>query len=195
MLGNDEANDAVSAPSMNWIERVAPLLEECELNDEYHAAKEATDAKEVLDALTLLTMRTMLGNRKDAEDETTEMDMYERYFGRRDRLFTSRPPHERRDHCVNPDSTILSELTKTEKEFQADGSVITKTVLRRRFSDGREENAETIETAPAMSATCDPQHSALWPPRQGVPRPLQSSNEASGNDQLPPKRSGWFWSS
>ncbi|KAL9614511.1 MAG: hypothetical protein Q9167_001039 [Letrouitia subvulpina] len=43
--------------------------------------------------------------------------------------------------------SVLSQLTRTERTTSPDGTVITKVVLKKRFSDGTEENEETVSTS------------------------------------------------
>ena len=80
------------------------------------------------------------------------------------------------EHLPSTDSAVskphvISTSTTTERVTRADGSVHTKTVKTKRFSDGREESNESVET------TSPPQASAGQDP---------SSNNESSNG-------GWFW--
>ncbi|KAI4158466.1 MAG: hypothetical protein LQ342_007422 [Letrouitia transgressa] len=43
--------------------------------------------------------------------------------------------------------SILSQLTRTERTTSPDGTVVTKFVLKKKFSDGTEENKETVSTS------------------------------------------------
>ncbi|KAI4210595.1 MAG: hypothetical protein LQ351_006573 [Letrouitia transgressa] len=43
--------------------------------------------------------------------------------------------------------SILSQLTRTERTTSPDGTVVTKVVLKKKFSDGTEENKETVSTS------------------------------------------------
>nr|OQO27677.1 hypothetical protein B0A51_03640 [Rachicladosporium sp. CCFEE 5018] len=69
---------------------------------------------------------------------------------------------------------VLSALTTTHTTRSADGTVVTKVVLQRRFADGSEESHENVHT---------------YQDEQPVSR--QQTREESKAEQ---KRKGWFWS-
>ena len=80
--------------------------------------------------------------------------------------------------------SILSTLTTTETTTLPDGSVQTKTVLKRRFSDGREESSESQRTDHAP------------PSLQGLGRFTQARQDhgrAKEEERKIQPRKGWFW--
>lgn len=117
------------------------------------------------------------------ENEVTEQDLYERFLGAQ---YPSPLPSSAPE---NDSQSLISTLTTTERNKLPDGSIHTKVVLKKRFSDGREESTETLHTA------FDSQ-----PP---LPKSITSSNtamkeatpQAGSNPEVKePKRKGWFWS-
>lgn len=86
---------------------------------------------------------------------------------------------------VEPPS-ILSTLTTTETVTLPDGSVRTTTVLKKRFSDGREESSESRRTChPGPQPSF---HSSPFP--QTLPDHLKERKEQPNGKP----RKGWFWS-
>ena len=94
-------------------------------------------------------------------DEVTELDMYNRIFGSQQssvnrvaraagrsfaHLQSDCSPAEANDKKPS----VLSTLTTTERTTLQDGSVHTKVVLKKRFSDGREESTETVHNQNAV---------------------------------------------
>ena len=81
---------------------------------------------------------------------------------------------------------ILSTLTTTERTTLRDGSLHTKVVLKKRFSDGCEESTETVHHQHAVHQTQD--------------RALESfkdeddRNPGQNKDTKVNRSSGWFWS-
>jgi hypothetical protein len=70
--------------------------------------------------------------------------MYEQHFGDLPGVGVERPASStssrlRAQALVLATPSILSTLTTTERHMAADGMVTTKTVLKKRFADGREE--------------------------------------------------------
>ncbi|KAI9676408.1 MAG: hypothetical protein M1817_000565 [Caeruleum heppii] len=128
------------------------------------------------------------------EDTTTELDMYEDYLHRH---CPPAPSMSYRSPPVcNPQANdeasrrgIVSMLTTTERTTTPEGVTTTKTVLRKRFADGREESSETVHTAQvetcssATSGGSDAQHVKSSPGLQ------DTMASPSGT-----KKSGWFWS-
>lgn len=117
------------------------------------------------------------------ENEVTELDLYERFLGAQYPSPLSEPAPE------NDSQGLISTLTTTERNKLPDGSIHTKVVLKKRFSDGREESTETLHT------TYDSQ--------QSVPKDTMSVSTATNraipqNESNPEvkesKRKGWFWS-
>jgi hypothetical protein len=89
---------------------------------------------------------------QDDAAPSTELDLYER-------LAPPSPP--------NSSSSVLSSLTTTERTTAPDGTVTTRTVLRKRFADGREESSESVHT---------------------------EHREADAAGEGGRKKGGWFWS-
>lgn len=124
----------------------------------------------------------------DPDGRMTEEDVYDRFLGDITRTLpgATSDQTESRD-LVKPD--VLSSLTTTERHVDADGTVTTKTVLKRRFADGREEIEEKTETS----------HDPNWNPRRRVdndamkPAPKSAVLEELKKEQNEAKK-GWFWS-
>lgn len=128
----------------------------------------------------------------DPDGRMTEEDVYDRFLGDITRTLPEATSSqvESRD-LAKPD--VLSSLTTTQRHVAADGTITTKTVLRRRFADGREETEEKTETSR------DPN----WNPRKQVeeqqtmtPKPVPKSaviEELKRKEQSQGKK-GWFWS-
>ncbi|KAI8933150.1 hypothetical protein NX059_009791 [Plenodomus lindquistii] len=120
----------------------------------------------------------------------TEMDAYEHLIAGFDRTTStaSQSPLGRRDGATNSPS-ILSTLTTTERTVTPDGIVTTKTVLKKRFADGREESSETVETSRGQDSK----------PRLQQPWQTLSQSQASTSEEESKSknsaRNGWFWSS
>jgi hypothetical protein len=128
---------------------------------------------------------------RESDDEPeTEQDMYERHFSNvaREPLQVAAPsrPTPQELEVQNQRPNILSTLTQTERHVAPDGSVTTKTVLKKKFADGREENSETIETTPATrSAWREERSEQVAGPEIALRKPTLDEE---------PKRQGWFWS-
>jgi len=124
---------------------------------------------------------------EEEEEEFTELDVYDRFLDREQpaaskataRSFT----HLQHDSspmemdCRKP--TILSTLTTTERTTLQDGTVHTKTVLKKRFADGCEVETETVHTQNA--------------PSQGQAQQVSRNKDEDGKRQENTSK-GWFWS-
>jgi hypothetical protein len=118
-------------------------------------------------------------NQKQSESDmpSTELDAYERLLDS-----ASAPGHTENE--LRP--SVLSMLTTTERTILPDGTVQTKTVLRKRFSDGREERSESFHTQNRDgSETTAPQYD--WPSDPAQQEPTNAKGARN-------KKSGWFWS-
>lgn len=82
--------------------------------------------------------------------------------------------------------SILSTLTTTEQTTLQDGSVHTKVVLKKRFSNGREESTETVHHQNAARQTQDAASKSI------KDEDARKSDKDKGNNEN--KSSGWFWS-
>ena len=107
----------------------------------------------------------------------TELDFYERLDSTLppSQATTSSPSLSPSSSLPPPTSasSVLSSLTTTERTTAPDGTVTTRTVLRKRFADGREESSESVHT----------QH------REAGAAGAQAEAEVAGQ-----KKGGWFWS-
>ncbi|KAF2269459.1 hypothetical protein CC78DRAFT_529239 [Lojkania enalia] len=112
----------------------------------------------------------------------TELDAYERLLG---------PASGSPDLTNEARPSILSTLTTTERTVATDGTVTTKVVLKKRFTDGREESSETVHTSRGQSV--DEQAQDPWKAVQDAqfPSPKQQDQANKKNAE---KKSGWFWS-
>ena len=82
-------------------------------------------------------------------------------------------------------SSILSTLTTTEQRTLPDGTVTTKVVLKKRFSDGAEEVTERVHTQNAPS----PSPSSLVESQEN-----SASGKVKDGTTKQKKDGGWFWS-
>ena len=124
-------------------------------------------------------------------DSETELDLYNRCLDNHDSIRSEAreaslltPLHrDTRSERINGKSelSILSILTTTEKTTLRDGTTHTKVMLKKRFSDGREECSETVHTQNAP-----PDDSRLSISN------ITKKDEMDGNKLK--KRKGWFWS-
>lgn len=115
-------------------------------------------------------------NRSSTAAET-ELDAYEHLLSASNNVNSIKE--------ANP--SILSTLTTTERTVGPDGSVTTKTVLRKRFADGREESSESIQTQHGQDTT---KSYYSWPGGES----RSSAEHDQQNESNRPKKSGWFWS-
>lgn len=133
----------------------------------------------------------------DSDAEITELDMYDRFFGSQQpssngttRAAAQSFAHLQEDSSPsNTDSKhpgILSTLTTTERTTLQDGSVHTKIVLKKRFSDGREESTETVHHQNAVRRTQDAVSKSI---KDEDARTIGKEKETKEK-----KSSGWFWS-
>lgn len=133
----------------------------------------------------------------DGDAETTELDMYDRFFGSRQQSPNASASAAARSFAhlrldSSPSDTdsnnpsILSSLTTTERTTLEDGSVHTKVVLKKRFSDGREESTETVHYQNAVRQTQDAASTLI---NDEDARKTGKDKETKEN-----KNNGWFWS-
>ena len=141
----------------------------------------------------------------DEEEEITELDLYNRFLGfgntatEPDTICSLLAPSASRSfahlqHDSTPTETennkpsLLSTLTTTERTTLQDGTVHTKVVLKKKFSDGREENTETVHTQNPV-----PQGSAQIQ-RMAKSRERDDGNHERKQEGKEKKSRGWFWS-
>jgi hypothetical protein len=110
---------------------------------------------------------------------TTELDAYERL------LDSASPPANRSNEFRR---SLLSTLTTTEQTISPDGIVQTKTVLKKRFSDGREEKSESFYTHNRHG-------SEMSEAQRQLPPQNSAQQEAKDGQVTVNKKAGWFWSS
>ena len=142
----------------------------------------------------------------DDEEEITELDLYNRFLGFGSTASEPDPipsilgqsasrsfAHLQHDSTPATESesnkpSILSTLTTTERTTLQDGTVHTKVVLKKKFSDGREESTETVHTQnPVPQGVAQTQQIAKGRERDDG----KSDRKQEGKEN---KSRGWFWS-
>lgn len=128
---------------------------------------------------------------EEEEEALTELDVYGRFLGKEQPPSTVAKATARSFAHLQHDSiqaeldgkkpSILSTLTTTERTTLQDGTVHTKTVLKKRFSDGREVETETIHTQNAL-------------PQGYSPQPSHTHGGNQSGERQEQKSKGWFWS-
>jgi hypothetical protein len=85
--------------------------------------------------------------------------------------------------------SVLSTLTTTERHVGADGTIMEKTILKKRFADGREEIESTTTTR-------DGNPTMAWARQRQLESeaPMQAEHESKIANEAKRSR-GWFWSS
>jgi hypothetical protein len=125
------------------------------------------------------------GTRSAESGPKTELEAYERLLS-----FTSGTSNES-ENSNRP--SVLSTLTTTERTVEPDGTVTTKIVLKKRFSDGNEETSSSVHTQRAGdkdSSAADPWKALM----QSQSRSEAGMTERGENQNETRKKSGWFWS-
>ncbi|KAL9065754.1 MAG: hypothetical protein Q9161_008038 [Pseudevernia consocians] len=133
----------------------------------------------------------------DGGTEITELAMYDKLVGSQQPSSnrTARAAARSLAHLQQGSSpsdtdsntpSILSTLTTTERTTLQDGSVHTKIVLKKRFSDGREESTETVHHQNVVRQTQD---AASRCKKDEDARGMRKDKETKEK-----KSSGWFWS-
>ena len=131
------------------------------------------------------------------DDEITELDMYDRIFGSQQssvkrvaraagQSFAHLQPDCSPAEADDKKPSVLSTLTTTERTTLQDGSVHTKVVLKKRFSDGREESTETVHNQNAIRPTQNITSKTV--------RDEDSKKPSNDKGSKENKSSGWFWS-
>ncbi|KAL8738074.1 MAG: hypothetical protein Q9181_001098 [Wetmoreana brouardii] len=134
------------------------------------------------------------------EDAPTELDLYERFLGARAPHFTTNASAQTFSSNTGSQSApnqtdLISTMTTTQRHTLPDGSVYTKIVLKRGFSDGREETTETEHTTHGL-----PSLNARKQIQQQPKETIKASLPALGYDGKvkqaieEKKKGGWFWS-
>ena len=133
----------------------------------------------------------------EGDTDISEMDMYDRIFSSQQSssnvtaraaadYFSHLQPESSLSDTDAKASSILSTLTTTERTTLRDGSVHTKIVLKKRFSDGREESTETMHQQNAVRQTQDAIRKSI------KDEDARETGKDKGKKQN--KSSGWFWS-
>ena len=141
----------------------------------------------------------------DDDEEITELDLYNRFLGfgntasepdpissilgqSASRSFAHLQHDSTPTKTENKKPSILSTLTTTERTTLQDGTVHTKVVLKKKFSDGREESTETVHTQnPVPQGSAQAQQMAKSRDRDEE----KSERRQEGKEK---KSRGWFWS-
>ena len=133
---------------------------------------------------------------EEEEEEETELDIYEQTRRLMTRLSIppTAPNVESSEDSAKPQAateapseSIMSTLTTTERRTLPDGTVHTKVVLKRRFTDGSEESTETVHT---VKGSQDRPQSVSQVAKDGFEKERQRSVQQSKDEG----RQGWFWS-
>ena len=205
-----------SESSVDWVRGMidfASWIREDNIRDSSSTAGTTSKAmKRDLGRLSRFTSARLLENNADEDEdedgdnddlddnrdaEITELEMYDRIFGSQQasldgtarataRSFAHLQQESSSSDTDNRKPSILSTLTTTERTTLQDGSVHTKVVLRKRFSDGREESTETIHHQNAVHQTQDAASKSF---KDEDARKSVKDKEIKEN-----KSSGWFWS-
>lgn len=85
---------------------------------------------------------------------------------------------------------VLSTLTTTERHVSADGTVTEKTILKKRFADGREETESTTTTREANRTMAWARERQL----ENESTPVYAQQDSNIANEAKRSR-GWFWSS
>lgn len=125
----------------------------------------------------------------EEEEEFTELDVYDRFLGREQapsakataRSFAQLQHDTGLTQTDGKKPSILSTLTTTERTALQDGTVHTKTVLKKRFTDGREVETETVHTQNVF-------------PQGYSQQPFRKIDDSQGRERQEQKAKGWFWS-
>jgi len=191
MLSNEELAEAKTSSSVEWLGRVVPLLKDGENGRQGRITIKSNSGRQPVAQVEEVREGSTYqseSSQEYTEDLDTEQDIYERQFGELPCVGVEHPmsSHSAQKatgaQASRPD--ILSTLTTTERHVAPDGSITTKTVLKKRFADGREESSETVETKlpTAMGPSWSEQNSGIQE---------RQTSSTQGGDQ---RKKGWFWS-
>lgn len=189
LLGKQDVEQQEPTSSVNWLGRIIPLLKDNDHGQGHSITIGSSSSQQPV--LQVEEQSTSFDAARQTRESNagleTEQDLYERHFENLPRPLVTHsnptPMLSREQGSERPRPSILSTLTTTERHVAPDGSVTTKTVLKRRFADGREESSESVETSPATRPS--------WPEQQAesseaVPRIPKAKDHG---------KKGWFWSS
>ncbi|KAF2436927.1 hypothetical protein EJ08DRAFT_655083 [Tothia fuscella] len=189
MLDERSIQSVSSSSGVEWLGKIMPLLKDDEPGKNGRITiGSASDHQAVVQVHDVAPPNQPTTQAVEAGiGPRTELDLSEHHFAQsaQDELKPrTAPPPASIDNfpCKKPD--ILLTLTKTERHVSPDGSVTTKTVLKKRFADGREEMSETMETIP--------RNVPRYPDCQASHANRQSDKNFTDKES---KQRGWFWSS
>lgn len=194
MLSEDECTLESRTSSVDWLGRLIPLLKDGGNSERGHITIGSSSGDSSV--LQVHEQQTPYDNSRHISESgdgpQTEQDMYERHFteAAREPLegpFMYRSKLQQRDTQLSRPG-IMSTITTIERHVAPDGSVTSKTVLKKRFADGSEENSETTETTSATRAAWREQFV------EAERGPNSESDQRKPVTEDAPKR-GWFWSS
>ena len=187
LMRPEELEGSTTSSGMFWVtKRVMPLLWK---SDEPKSVEKGSRREQA---------------RIAADDASTEQDMYEGYhesFGDMPRAPVEHPVDMRRFHAEEqlPKPDVLSTLTTTEQNTAPDGTITTKTVLKRRFSNGHEETETKMEVSIGKGTLASAASAAMRHWQQKEEQRPQSQQQfqplAKAQDRQKPPKGGWFWSS
>lgn len=194
MTSKREYASGKSTSVVEWLGRLIPLLKEVE-NSGCGQITIGSDSRDpsipqARERHTPLDSSRFIQEPYDGP--STEQDMYEQHFSNFPRepfQITTVPrsvPQDGKSQYSRP--SILSTMSRTERHVAPDGSVTIKTVLKKSFADGSEENSETTESTPATRPEWREQ-------RSEVERGLNSEMAKAQTTQDQESKRGWFWSS
>lgn len=137
-------------------------------------------------------LRDQKQTKTEQKQAATELDLYEAFLGKAggaaksmDDNMAQVAPKQEQKAVHKPDlaaSRILSTLSTTETVTLPDGTVTTKVIMKKRFSDGREESTETVSTRHAQEKSSQSTSAASID---------SSAVEREGRSK---DKKGWFWS-
>ena len=184
-------------------------------NPFYAVLREFTTSTDLFEQLQFLGRALADGhgtnalNTDDANEEAneaqveTELEMYERMLamGNDDSADLRSPttfpapspaPAQKSEPPTSspskPMTSIISTLTTTERVTMPDGSVRTRRVLKKRFSDGREESNESEEVQQPRKSSLNERVEDAWSGQN--PRKAEETRPEPEEK----KKGGWFWS-
>lgn len=130
------------------------------------------------------------------EDARIELELYNRFLGAeppRATISTSTQTFdsESKDVAAPGQPSVISTMTTTQRTTRPDGSVYTHMVLKKRFSDGKEESTETEHTTHGAPRS----HMSKQVPDEPKDKPTPSLGYDGKVKQAieEKKRNGWFW--
>ena len=202
---------SISESGLDWVSGMIDLAmcKRGQASEEFSSAPDKTsDTEQDLGLLSLLIGARLPENyvddNEDADNdicesgdaEITELDIYDKIFASQHPSpnnivrAASRPLSSLQEGSPsdkeNKIPRILSTLTTTERTTLRDGSLHTKVVLKKRFSDGCEESTETVHHQNALHQTQDPAINSF--------KDEDDRNPGQNTDTKENRSSGWFWS-